>query len=88
MRPHQEKYLNVNQQSNGTNIFCLDIYTKEYPCIVASKVSAKYARCTVCDFDFVVSHGGRDDVVLVRLQIIVTNSKSKEKKQLTNVEKY
>ena len=22
----------------------------------------KYVRCTVCDFDFVVSHGGRDDV--------------------------
>ena len=37
-------------------------YTKEYPCIVASNVSAKYPRCTVCDFDFVVSHGGRDDV--------------------------
>ena len=37
-------------------------YTTKYPCIVASKVSAKRARCSVCDSDFLISHGGRDDV--------------------------
>eukprot|EP00745_Piridium_sociabile_P014720 TRINITY_DN21691_c0_g2_i2.p1 TRINITY_DN21691_c0_g2~~TRINITY_DN21691_c0_g2_i2.p1 ORF type:complete len:175 (-),score=12.30 TRINITY_DN21691_c0_g2_i2:227-751(-) len=40
----------------------LPSYTKAYPCIVASKVSSKYARCSVCDMDFMVSHGGMDDV--------------------------
>ena len=37
-------------------------YTAAYPCIIQSKVSTTYARCTVCNFDFVISHGGKDDV--------------------------
>ena len=26
-------------------------YTKEYPCIVPSRIASTSARCTVCDFD-------------------------------------
>ena len=37
-------------------------YTMIYPCIVASRESAKRARCSVCDSDFLISRGGRDAV--------------------------
>ena len=40
----------------------LPIYTKEYPCVVASKKSEFHGRFTVCALDFSVSHGGIGDV--------------------------
>ena len=40
----------------------LSSYKKAYPCIVPSEVSSLYAWCSVCDCDFLISHGGFDDV--------------------------
>ena len=37
-------------------------YYKNNPCIVASKIDSTYARCTACEIDFKVSHGGIADV--------------------------
>lgn len=60
----------ANSQAEGTNhlkknkreqLF-LPSYTKAYPCVQASKVAKTHARCTVCEFDFSVKHGGFDDV--------------------------
>eukprot|EP00745_Piridium_sociabile_P044218 TRINITY_DN9223_c0_g2_i7.p1 TRINITY_DN9223_c0_g2~~TRINITY_DN9223_c0_g2_i7.p1 ORF type:complete len:286 (-),score=56.51 TRINITY_DN9223_c0_g2_i7:367-1224(-) len=38
-------------------------YSKDYPCIVASKIDSTYAKCTACESDFRVSHGGITDVI-------------------------
>lgn len=38
-----------------------DGYTKEWPCLVPSKISENHVFCEVCSCDFVVAHGGRDD---------------------------
>eukprot|EP00745_Piridium_sociabile_P033690 TRINITY_DN57899_c0_g1_i1.p1 TRINITY_DN57899_c0_g1~~TRINITY_DN57899_c0_g1_i1.p1 ORF type:complete len:405 (+),score=95.04 TRINITY_DN57899_c0_g1_i1:479-1693(+) len=37
-------------------------YSKDFPCIAPSKLGPTYARCNVCDIDFVVTHGGASDV--------------------------
>ena len=37
-------------------------YSKNNPCIVASKIDSTYARCTACEIDFKISHGGIADV--------------------------
>lgn len=38
-----------------------DSYTKEWPCLVTSKMSENHVYCEVCSCDFVIAHGGRDD---------------------------
>ena len=48
------------RKSRG-HIFILSC-TKAYPCIVPSKVSSLYAMCSVCECDFLISHGGFNDV--------------------------
>ena len=40
----------------------LPSYTKDFPCIIASKISTEHARCVPCELDFKISHGGLDDV--------------------------
>ena len=37
-------------------------YSEKYPCIVPSILGKSSARCTLCEIDFSISHGGMDDV--------------------------
>lgn len=37
-------------------------YSADFPCIVPSSVGESYARCTACESDFTIAHGGYDDV--------------------------
>nr|XP_042907634.1 uncharacterized protein LOC122271209 [Parasteatoda tepidariorum] len=37
-------------------------YTAEFPCIKKSNKGEKYAYCTICFSDFLISHGGRNDI--------------------------
>ena len=40
----------------------LPSYSKDYPCIIASKVSKEHARCVLCEIDFKVCYGGLEGV--------------------------
>ncbi|XP_074649008.1 zinc finger BED domain-containing protein 5-like [Tubulanus polymorphus] len=37
-------------------------YSAQYPCFIASKLSKYHARCTICQIDIVISHGGLNDI--------------------------
>ena len=50
-----------NKQWTPTQKFRED-YMATYPCIVRSALSQHHVRCTVCATDFIVSHGGMNNV--------------------------
>ena len=37
-------------------------YTQRYPCIIKSKLSESHARCTICNSDIKIAHGGADNL--------------------------
>ena len=41
----------------------IEKYTTEWPCLVPSKMGESHIFCNVCNSDFSVTHGGRDDCV-------------------------
>ena len=57
-------------------------YSNKWPCIIRSKVDEFTARCTVCECDFSISHGGANDITAhVKRKKHITLAQSRESNQ-------